>query len=154
MPKKPNRYTQQKFPGVKTTWGTIRVTLNENGNAVALDLPPLKTTPRQPFAIDGFQCLEDLLKNFPSIGKLEGTEFQKAVWGELKKIPRGQTRTYGEIAAAIGHPKAVRAVGTACGANPLPLFIPCHRVVAKNGLGGFGSGLPWKIMLLKMEGVL
>jgi O-6-methylguanine DNA methyltransferase len=84
----------------------------------------------------------------------EGTEFQQAVWREMKKIPRGQTRTYSEIAAAIGRPNAVRAVGTACGANPLPVFIPCHRVVARNGLGGFGSGLPWKVLLLRMEGAL
>jgi len=70
----------------------------------------------------------------------------------MQKIPRGQTRTYGEIAAAIGRPKAVRAVGSACGANPLPIFIPCHRVVAKNGLGGFGAGLPWKKLFLKEEG--
>ena len=70
----------------------------------------------------------------------------------MQKIPRGQTRTYGEIAAAIGRLNAVRAVGSACGANPLPLFIPCHRVVAKTGLGGFGSGLPWKKLLLKEEG--
>lgn len=89
---------------------------------------------------------------FPRIGIPESTEFQRAVWNELKKIPRGQTRTYSAIAAAIGRPKAVRAVGSACGANPLPVFIPCHRVVAKNGLGGFGSGLPWKKLLLELEG--
>jgi len=98
------------------------------------------------------QCLEDFPKTFPNIGNLNGTDFQKSVWRELKKIPRGQTRTYGEIAAAMGEPKAVRAVGSACGANPLPVFIPCHRVVAKNGLGGFGSGLPWKKLLLELEG--
>ncbi len=90
----------------------------------------------------------------PGIGKLEGTDFQKAVWKELQKIPRGQTRTYGEIAKAIGRPNAVRAVGAACGANPVPLFIPCHRVVAQNGLGGFGAGLPWKKLLLELEGCL
>jgi len=88
----------------------------------------------------------------PNIGKLHGTYFQKTVWEALQKIPRGQTRTYGEIAAAIGRPNAARAVGTACGANPIPLFIPCHRVVAKNGLGGFVAGLPWKKLLLKEEG--
>ena len=88
----------------------------------------------------------------PKVGTPEGTEFQKRVWNEIKKIPRGQTRTYGEIAATLGRPKAVRAVGSACGANPVPLFIPCHRVVAKNGLGGFGPGLPWKKLLLRMEG--
>jgi O-6-methylguanine DNA methyltransferase len=136
----------------RTTWGPITLTLNSDGKAVALDLPPLKHTPRRPFTIEGFQTLEQFIKNFPHIGTPDGTEFQRAVWNELKKIPRGQTRTYGEIAAAMGRPKAVRAVGSACGANPLPLFIPCHRVVARNGLGGFGSGLPWKKLLLELEG--
>jgi len=135
----------------KTTWGTITLTL-DGDQVVALNLPPLKTVPRRPFVIEGFQTLEQFIKKVPNIGTPAGTEFQKAVWNELKKIPRGQTRTYGEIAAAIGRPKAVRAVGSACGANPLPLFIPCHRIVAKNGLGGFGSGLPWKMLFLKEEG--
>ena len=139
---------------IKTTWGTITLTLDGNGKVVALNLPPLKKTPRRPFSIERFQTLENLTREFPAIGIPQGTDFQQAVWRELKKIPRGQTRTYGEIAAAIGSPKAVRAVGSACGANPLPVFIPCHRVVAKNGPGGFGSGLPWKILLLTMEGVL
>lgn len=138
----------------KTTWGTITLTLDDSGKVIALDLPHLEHTPRKPFACEKLQSLENLLKKFPNIGKVSGTPFQMAVWNELQKIPRGQTRTYGEIAAAIGRPKAVRAVGSACGANPLPLFIPCHRVVAKNGLGGFGSGLPWKVLLLKMEGAL
>jgi O-6-methylguanine DNA methyltransferase len=136
---------------IKTTWGVITLTLKDT-RPVALDLPYLKTAPRKPFEMESFQCLEDLMKNFPMVGKISGTPFQIAVWDEMKKIPRGQTRTYGDIAAAIGRPKAVRAVGTACGANPLPLFIPCHRVVAKNGLGGFGSGLPWKKLLLELEG--
>lgn len=135
---------------VKTSWGTITLKL-KNDKVTGCSLPTLKNTPRKPFQIDDFQTLENLLKKFPNRGKPQGTEFQQAVWKEMQKIPRGQTRTYGEIAAAIGHPNAVRAVGTACGANPLPLFIPCHRVVAKNGLGGFGSGLPWKEMLLKLE---
>ena len=142
----------------QTTWGTITLTLN-GGKVVALDLPHLKNTPRKPFKAkvskvrknetEFFQGLE---KKFPGIGPPDGTEFQRSVWNELKKIPRGQTRTYGEIATAIGRPKAVRAVGSACGENPLPVFIPCHRVIAKNGLGGFGSGLPWKKLLLRMEG--
>jgi len=132
----------------------MTLTLDGSGKVVALNLPPLKKTPRRPFSIERFQTLENLTREFPAIGIPQGTDFQQAVWRELKKIPRGQTRTYGEIAAAIGSPKAVRAVGSACGANPLPVFIPCHRVVAKNGPGGFGSGLPWKILLLTMEGVL
>ncbi|MCC7300965.1 MAG: methylated-DNA--[protein]-cysteine S-methyltransferase [Verrucomicrobia bacterium] len=139
---------------IKTTWGVITLMLNDKGKAVALNFPYLGKAPSEPFSMEKFQTLEDLVRNFPSIGKLAGTGFQQDVWTALRKIPRGQTRTYGEISAAIGKPKAVRAVGTACGANPLPVFIPCHRVVAKNGLGGFGSGLPWKTLLLKMEGAL
>jgi O-6-methylguanine DNA methyltransferase len=134
----------------KTTWGTITLTLSGN-QVVECALPFLKNTPRKPFAIEKFQTLEKLIEKFPRFGTSEGTEFQKAVWREMQKIPRGQTRTYGEIAATIGRPNAVRAVGSACGANPIPLFIPCHRVVAKNGLGGFGAGLPWKKLLLKEE---
>jgi O-6-methylguanine DNA methyltransferase len=82
---------------------------------------------------------------------LQGTAFQKAVWGEMLKIPYGETRTYTEIAKGIGNPKAVRAVGTACGKNPFPIIVPCHRVVAQNGLGGFSLGLTLKKQLLALE---
>ena len=83
-----------------------------------------------------------------------GTEFQQTVWRELQKISPGKTKSYGEIARAIGKPKAVRAVGGACGANPIPVLVPCHRVLAANNkLGGFGGGLEWKRKLLAREGV-
>ena len=88
-------------------------------------------------------------------GLMEGTEFQRSVWREIEKIPFGKTKTYLEIAKAIGKPGASRAVGSACGANPLPLLVPCHRVLASNGgLGGFSGGLDIKKKLLRMEGVL
>jgi AraC family transcriptional regulator of adaptative response/methylated-DNA-[protein]-cysteine methyltransferase len=81
------------------------------------------------------------------------TEFQKSVWRQMLKISTGKTKSYGEIAAAIGNPKAVRAVGGACGANPVPVLVPCHRVLAANKkLGGFSGGLDWKRSLLKREG--
>jgi len=81
-----------------------------------------------------------------------GTDFQADVWSALRKIKYGKTKSYGQIAAAIKRPKAVRAVGTACGANPVILFIPCHRVVATNGgLGGFSAGLERKEYLLDLE---
>ncbi len=86
----------------------------------------------------------------PAVGD-QASRFQRAVWRELQHIPWGQTRTYAEMARRIGSPRAARAVGGACGANPVPLFIPCHRVVAASGLGGFSSGLEWKIHLLAME---
>lgn len=81
-----------------------------------------------------------------------GTDFQRAVWEALKAIPYGETRTYGEIAAAVGRPKAVRAVGQANHVNPLPIFLPCHRVVGKNGaLTGYAGGLDLKRALLALE---
>lgn len=82
----------------------------------------------------------------------QATPFQRAVWEALLRIPVGETRTYGQLAAAIGRPKAARAVGQACGANPIPVLIPCHRVVAgSGGLGGFSGGLEWKRRLLAVE---
>lgn len=81
-----------------------------------------------------------------------GTPFQLAVWNELQRIPYGQTRSYREIAVAIGKPEAIRAVGAANGANPLPIVVPCHRVIGSNGsLTGFGGGLPVKRFLLDLE---
>lgn len=82
------------------------------------------------------------------------TPFRRKVWAALRRIPRGQVRTYGDLAGSIGNPGASRAVGLACGANPVPLIVPCHRVVAASGLGGFGGGLDLKMALLEIEGVL
>jgi AraC family transcriptional regulator of adaptative response/methylated-DNA-[protein]-cysteine methyltransferase len=83
---------------------------------------------------------------------IRGTIFQQRVWAELRQIPRGQTRTYKEIAAAIGAPKAVRAVGSACGANPVALVIPCHRALRTDGgLGGYAWGIERKSALLELE---
>jgi O-6-methylguanine DNA methyltransferase len=82
-----------------------------------------------------------------------GTDFQRAVWREMLKTPYGQTRSYKQIAAAIGKPNAFRAVANACGLNPYPIIIPCHRVVASGGLGGFSLGLDTKRRLLGLEGV-
>lgn len=83
---------------------------------------------------------------------LRGTHFQKAVYDEVARIAYGKTRSYGEVAAAIGNKRAVRAVGSANGANPIPLVIPCHRVVqAGHRLGGYGGGVDLKARLLAME---
>jgi methylated-DNA-[protein]-cysteine S-methyltransferase len=84
-----------------------------------------------------------------------GTPFQRAVWAALEDIPWGETRSYRDIAAAIGRPTAVRAVGAANGRNPLPLVVPCHRVVGSDGsLTGFAGGLAIKRRLLELEGAL
>jgi AraC family transcriptional regulator of adaptative response/methylated-DNA-[protein]-cysteine methyltransferase len=83
---------------------------------------------------------------------IQGTAFQQRVWKELQRIPYGQTRSYSEIAQAIGQPKAVRAVARACAANPVPILIPCHRVIRKNGaLGGYSGGIARKRALLMLE---
>ena len=83
---------------------------------------------------------------------IRGTVFQRRVWEELRRIPRGETRTYQQIARAIGAPAAVRAVGSACGANPVALVVPCHRAVRTDGgLGGYAWGLARKKKLLKLE---
>jgi methylated-DNA-[protein]-cysteine S-methyltransferase len=83
---------------------------------------------------------------------VRGTDFQRAVWAAVADVPYGQTRCYAQIAAAIGKPSATRAVGAANGANPLPLVIPCHRLVGKDGsLTGYGGGLGVKRFLLDME---
>lgn len=82
----------------------------------------------------------------------EGTEFQRAVWTALLDIPYGTTTTYAELARRIGRPAAVRAVGAANGANPIPIIVPCHRVIGSNGtLTGYGGGLPRKQQLLALE---
>ena len=83
---------------------------------------------------------------------LRGTPFQRAVWQQLLAIPYGATRSYADVARAIGSPRAVRAVGSANGANPVPIVVPCHRVIAAGGkLGGYGGGLELKRRLLAME---
>ena len=89
--------------------------------------------------------------------KLNGTKFQISVWEEIKKIPKGQTRTYKEIALALKKPKSSRAVANACGKNPFLIEIPCHRVIRSDGkLGGYSGkgGIKEKRKLLKEEGAL
>jgi len=89
----------------------------------------------------------------PPLDCSSGTRFQRRVWNALRKIAPGKTRSYAEIAKGIGKPKAVRAVGGACGANPIPVLVPCHRVLAANGrLGGFSGTPAWKKTLLAREG--
>jgi len=85
----------------------------------------------------------------------QGTAFQRSVWAALARIPYGEVRSYRDIAHSIGKPKAVRAVGAANGRNPLPIVVPCHRVIGSNGtLTGFAGGLPAKTYLLQLEGAL
>jgi O-6-methylguanine DNA methyltransferase len=95
------------------------------------------------------------LRTFDLPIDLQGTDFQKRVWRELERIPFGETRSYLQVAKAIGAQKAIRAVGAANGANPIPIVIPCHRVIGSSGkLVGYGGGLPLKKRLLALEGAL
>jgi len=95
------------------------------------------------------------LRRFDLPLDMRGTDFQLCVWRELEKIPYGETRSYSQIAAAINAPQAVRAVGAANGANPIPIIVPCHRVIGSSGkLVGYGGGLPLKKRLLVLEGAL
>ncbi len=91
-------------------------------------------------------------KGFDMPYRAGGTPFQQEVWDAISSIPYGQTRTYAQIAQAIGRPKALQAVGQACGRNPVPLFVPCHRVVGSAGkLGGYAFGPAIKGFLLDLE---
>jgi methylated-DNA-[protein]-cysteine S-methyltransferase len=95
---------------------------------------------------------EGKLQDFDLPLVLDGTEFQLLVWRNLQKIPYGETVSYGQLAKRIGSPDAARAVGLANGSNPIPIIVPCHRVIGSNGdLTGFGGGLPLKKKLLALE---
>lgn len=155
-----------------TSWGVIRAASTQKGLAI-LTLPGetdesfravldrifpqrieeqggslLAETERQLTAYLG-----GALTEFSLSLDVRGTAFQIQALAEVARIPYGCTRTYGDVARAIGNPGAVRAVGSANARNPIPLVIPCHRVVAENGLGGYAGGLAMKKRLLAMEGV-
>lgn len=89
----------------------------------------------------------------PPLDLTAGTDFQQSVWQALTQIGIGSTWSYGQVARAIDRPNALRAVGSACGRNPIPVFVPCHRVLAAGKqIGGFSGGLEWKLKLLRAEG--
>lgn len=117
-----------------------------------------KLQPDDPYLFNVFEQLREYFdrgrKKFDVPLNLKGTEFQKKVWKEVSKIPFGKTKTYKEIALKIGDVKSVRAVGKANGANPVPIIIPCHRVIGANGsLTGYAAGIDVKEKLLALEGV-
>lgn len=106
----------------------------------------------QQAAAEVMEYLAGERKTFSIPVKAQGTKFQEDVWAALRRIPFGETRSYGEIAREIGSPKGARAVGMACNRNPILLMIPCHRVVGSTGkLVGFACGLPMKEKLLHLE---
>lgn len=153
---------------VMHTWmdtpiGALLLVGDENGltaisfakNGVAADEPEGSVARREVFA----EAIEQLdayfarkLRSFELTLRPQGTPFQLRVWEALRAIPYGETRSYSDVACTIGKPDAVRAVGSANGANPLPIVVPCHRVVGADGsLTGFGGGLRVKRFLLDLE---
>lgn len=127
----------------------------EKPSRVQLDKPEQSDT--NPILLEAETQLNEYFKGarktFDLPLQASGTAFQTQVWNALKKIPFGQTKSYGEIAREIGLPKASRAVGAANGRNPLSIIVPCHRVIGQNGkLTGFAGGLSKKEILLKLEG--
>jgi AraC family transcriptional regulator, regulatory protein of adaptative response / methylated-DNA-[protein]-cysteine methyltransferase len=137
-----------------TDRGVAAVSLGDTGRALERALAsefPAATLVRDDA---GVQVYTDAVIADPATVPLDvaGTEFQRRVWDALRAIPVGSTRTYSEIAAAIGHPTAVRAVASACAHNPVALVVPCHRVVRRDGaLGGYRWGEQRKEALLKSE---
>jgi O-6-methylguanine DNA methyltransferase len=146
--------------------GLTKLDWPKSGKPGRAKLPPGQDAPqRVPASISRWHrattaALKKILagrdaKKLPPLDWSGKTEFQQAVWRAMLKISPGKTKSYGEIAGAIGKPKAVRAVGGACGANPIPVLVPCHRILAANKkLGGFSGGLEWKQKLLARENVV
>jgi methylated-DNA-[protein]-cysteine S-methyltransferase len=127
---------------------------NDDPNRVRLS--PLAEDRRHPVLVETERQLSEYFagtrKRFTVKLNFKGTDFQTRVWRALLDIPFGQTRSYGDIARALGKPKAVRAVGAANGRNPISIIAPCHRVIGANGqLTGFAGGLKAKAMLLALE---
>lgn len=165
--KHPHHSAEIRVAKISSPIGALLV-YSEGPGLVALDFPgakpaegasPATTKSRGPLQAAAASLRDYFAKGKPLpralVGRRDGTPFQKKVWAAIERIPLGQTRSYGEIAEAIGHPRAARAVGSACGANPLPLFVPCHRVIGSMGkLGGYAGRLDVKKKLLEMEGAL
>jgi methylated-DNA-[protein]-cysteine S-methyltransferase len=134
----------------------LAAVLWENDDPKRVRLGPLTPDARHPVLLEAERQLGDYfagrLKTFSVPLDCAGTDFQKKVWRALLTIPCGETRSYGQIAAQIGRPKAGRAVGAASGKNPLSIIAPCHRVIGANGkLTGFAGGLEIKASLLRLE---
>ncbi len=151
-----------RFSVIETGWGRFLVgwipagivSLHFPGHRPRRAVSPPKGPARElGRELDGYLAGERRSFSVPLV--LRGTPFQLRVWGALLSIPYGMTVTYGELAARIGNPRATRAVGRAVGANPIPILVPCHRVVPQGGgIGGFGPGPHWKERLLRLEGAI
>ena len=144
---------------VASPWGTWIVEGDHDG-LTAIHLPRTRQRPRgtpSPLVRAATRQLEQYFagrrKFFELDLHINGTEFQTRVWTALAGVPYGTTVTYRDMAEAVGHPRAFRAVGTANANNPFPIVLPCHRVVAQGGLGGYAGGLTVQRGLLALEGL-
>jgi len=142
---------------IETPVGPVTIEM-EAGKVLAVifgDRP--RHTSRREKLVDARRWLRDWFKGLPVKPplKLEGTPFTRRVYEVVRRIPRGKTLSYGDVAEAAGKPGAARAVGNVMSQNPVCLFVPCHRVVASNGIGGWGGsgGIRQKEFLLSLEGV-
>lgn len=137
--------------------GILNIKFSELGELKKQNTTKLR--PDDPFMFGIFVQLKEYFnggrKTFDVPLDIHGSEFQKKVWAELLKIPYGKTATYKYIAERLGNVKTIRAVGKANGANPLPVIIPCHRIINSDGtLGGYSGGIRVKKKLLQLEGIL
>ena len=150
---------------IDTPLGKFRAQFTEHGLArlqfpkakvepIAESIKPPKNWLRQTTAALKTMLAGKATKSLPPLDLSAGTTFQQQTWRALLRIPAGRTRGYGELARAVRRPKAARAIGGACGANPIPVLIPCHRVIGASGsLTGFSGGMHWKMKLLEIERV-
>jgi len=158
---------KERLYSIRTKWGTFAAGFTDGGlsrfefprGAASRRERLPKLTPGDELA--AARLLADLRRYFAGepvrfrtpLDLSAGTAFQQKVWRRMSRIPYGRVVTYGRIARDVASPGAARAVGSACGRNPVGLVNPCHRVVASNGIGGFGGGLRLKRRLLRHEGV-
>jgi len=156
-------YASETISGIKfdifsTRKGIKKIFLRKKSSQINFG-EAIKLYPDDPYMFGIFTQLKEYFnlkrKKFYVPLDIEGTEFQMKVWNELKKIPYGKTASYKDIAIAVGNVKAVRAIGRANGKNPVPIIIPCHRVIEHSGkLGGYSGGVGIKEKLLEIEGSL
>ena len=142
-----------------TSRGICRLTFDEDESALKRRFPNAEIRPDDGAISEWVECALAAISTPAAARELpidvRGTAFQEAVWRELRRIPLGETRSYAEIAKAVGQPGAVRAVGTANGSNPVAVLVPCHRVIRSDGsLGGYAGGLDRKRKLLEAERAL
>lgn len=162
-----NTACQTGFGWVGIAWseqGLVALTLPQPTKAEALSRLPGSGEPGATVPGFGVDSLVDKLRRYfegEAVGYDEpldpniGTDFQRRVWAATRAIPRGQTRTYGQIARQVGSPGAARAVGQSMARNPWPIVVPCHRVLGSDGsLTGFGGGVDMKRRMLEMEGAI